>query len=257
VAVSAKHGDVWRSACGKIELRCGDYRDVLADVDRVDAVITDPPYSDRTHAGHDAGLTAYPSPSLRDKGRSVQRRAHEYAAWSARDVAAFAECWMPRTNAWMVAMCDHVLAPSYEAEADSHGRYSFAPIVAVTTGSRFRALGDGPPCWCVWLMISRPKRAGFFAWGALPGAYVLKNERDMLRVGGKPLSLMRAIVRDYTRPGDLVCDPCAGGGTTLLAAAVEGRRAIGAELDPETFDKAVKRLERGYTPLLDFGEAAQ
>jgi DNA modification methylase len=53
---------------------------------------------------------------------------------------------------------------------------------------------------------------------------------------------MRAIVRDYSRPGDLVCDPCAGGGTTLLAAIMEGRRAIGSEIDPVTFEKAVKRL---------------
>ena len=61
---------------------------------------------------------------------------------------------------------------------------------------------------------------------------------------------MRPIVRDYSRPGDLVCDPCAGGGTTLLAAVIEGRKAIGAELDPATFDLAAKRLRRGYTPNL-------
>ena len=61
---------------------------------------------------------------------------------------------------------------------------------------------------------------------------------------------MRALVRDYTRPGDLVCDPCAGGATTLLAAAIEGRRAIGAELDPSTHAKAMRRIARGYTPDL-------
>ena len=66
---------------------------------------------------------------------------------------------------------------------------------------------------------------------------------------------MRAIVRDYSEPGDLVCDPCAGGGTTLLAAVIEGRRAIGAERDPDTFAKAVARLRRGYTPCFDFGAA--
>ena len=61
---------------------------------------------------------------------------------------------------------------------------------------------------------------------------------------------MRAIVRDYSEPGDLVVDPCAGGGTTLLAAVMEGRRAIGAEMDPATFDKAVARLRKGYTAPL-------
>lgn len=67
---------------------------------------------------------------------------------------------------------------------------------------------------------------------------------------------MRAIVRDYSRRGDLVCDPTAGGGTTLLAAAIEGRRAIGAEVDDETFRAAKRRLAAGYTPALDFGAAS-
>jgi len=53
---------------------------------------------------------------------------------------------------------------------------------------------------------------------------------------------MRAIIRDYTRPGDLVCDPCAGAGTTLLAARMEGRRSIGAEMMPEHYDIARRRL---------------
>jgi site-specific DNA-methyltransferase (adenine-specific) len=61
---------------------------------------------------------------------------------------------------------------------------------------------------------------------------------------------------DDSRPGDLICDPCAGGGTTLLAAVIEGRRAIGAECDPETFELAVRRLRRGYTPCLNFGGAS-
>ena len=36
--------------------------------------------------------------------------------------------------------------------------------------------------------------------------------------------------------------------TTLIAAAMEGRRAIGAEVDPVTYELARKRIEKGYTP---------
>lgn len=50
---------------------------------------------------------------------------------------------------------------------------------------------------------------------------------------GKPEWLMRALVRDYSMPSDLVCDPLAGWGSTLRAALNEGRRAVGAELDPK------------------------
>ena len=81
-------------------------------------------------------------------------------------------------------------------------------------------------------------------WGSLPGAYVTSTAEKRAIKGGKPIALMRALVRDYSRPGDLVCDPCAGGATTLIAAALEGRRAIGAELDPKTFALACARIER-------------
>lgn len=38
-----------------IDLRLGKWEDVLSDVGEVDAVISDPPYSSRTHKGHDDG----------------------------------------------------------------------------------------------------------------------------------------------------------------------------------------------------------
>lgn len=40
-----------------IDLRIGRWETVLADVGEVDAVISDPPYSDRTHEGHDDGAS--------------------------------------------------------------------------------------------------------------------------------------------------------------------------------------------------------
>ena len=60
--------------------------------------------------------------------------------------------------------------------------------------------------------------------------------------GAKSLDLMRAIVRDYSRPGDVIADPHTGSGTTLLAARMEGRRSIGAEMMPEHFEIARRRL---------------
>jgi site-specific DNA-methyltransferase (adenine-specific) len=78
-------------------------------------------------------------------------------------------------------------------------------------------------------------------------------------VGAKPIDLMRALVRDYSRPGDVICDPCAGGGTTGRAAQLEGRGFIGAEMDPDTFAKAQERLARPFTAplLIDTEEAEQ
>ena len=46
----------------------------------------------------------------------------------------------------------------------------------------------------------------------------------------KPNDLFRDLVRSYSNAGDLVVDPYAGSGTTLRAAADEGRRAVGWEI---------------------------
>ena len=49
---------------------------------------------------------------------------------------------------------------------------------------------------------------------------------------GKMLpELAHRIISEYSRPGQLVVDPMAGTGTTLVEAALAGRRAIGVELE--------------------------
>lgn len=71
----------------------------------------------------------------------------------------------------------------------------------------------------------------------------------------KPLALMEALIRDFTDPGDLVCDPFAGHGTTGIAAVRLGRRFIGWERDPEYFDEALRRLEHTRPQPELFGPA--
>lgn len=221
------------------DLRFGKWQDVLADVE-CDLLCVDAPYSDRTHDGHRDGV---------DGVDGVDRKSISYASMSSDDVRAFCNHWSPRTRGWFVSITDHVLAPTWENALQELGRYVFAPIPMVESGSRVRLAGDGPSSWTCWLVVARPRVAPYAKWGTLPGAYVAGNERKPV-MGGKPLGLVRAIIRDYSRHGDLVCDPCAGGGTTLLAALTEGRRAVGAEMDAKHYEIARKRLAKGFTPPL-------
>ena len=57
-----------------------------------------------------------------------------------------------------------------------------------------------------------------------------------------PLSLARRCVEITSRPGDVVLDPYAGSGTTLIAARDAGRKWIGVELKPEFVDLIERRL---------------
>lgn len=49
----------------------------------------------------------------------------------------------------------------------------------------------------------------------------------------KPLSLLKSLIEIFTDRGDVVIDPCAGSGSTLLAAEQLGRKAYGFEIKKE------------------------
>ena len=208
-------------------------------------MITDPPYSAVTHRGHN-GL---------DAGDGADRHSIAYEAWGDAEVAEFVQAYSPITSGWIVVFSDDVLAPIWKQAFRDAGRYVFAPLPFVEPGSRVRLRGDGPSCWACWIIVARQRTRDMSSWGTLPGAYVApKGTRERIRIPGiarvpmgiKSQWVMRELVRHYSRPGGLVVDPCAGTGSTLIAAAAEGRRAIGAEMDASNLMIARHRIaERG------------
>ncbi len=83
---------------------------------------------------------------------------------------------------------------------------------------------------------------------------------NVVRIGGikphenahptpKPEELVAWFLRLHSVPGDLVLDPFAGAGTTLVAARRLGRRALGIELDERWCELAARRLSQGALPL--------
>lgn len=83
------------------------------------------------------------------------------------------------------------------------------------------------------------------------------GDRDTSRhPTAKPVNLMRWLIRAYTKPGDLVVDPFAGSGSTAVAAALEGRRCLAVERDPQWADAARRRVRTVLeNPGLDVGVA--
>lgn len=70
----------------------------------------------------------------------------------------------------------------------------------------------------------------------------------------KPVPLLENIIRIFTDEGDVVIDPTAGSGTTLLAAANLNRRAYGFEIKKQFFNDANKKVlsmaQRNLFPTL-------
>ena len=81
-----------------IDLRLGDWHDVLADVE-CDALIVDPPYGERTHVGHDASAVGHDASAAGHHGEGhdgADRKALDYGYWTERDVVEFVKYWSPR-----------------------------------------------------------------------------------------------------------------------------------------------------------------
>src|SRR3990167_2186241 len=244
-----------------IDLRAGRWQDVLADVEMVDAVITDPPYSPRTHDGYrtatdfgDLPVAFKHAKKKREPGGSrvgMPRGRFElqYAPLERSTVVEAVATLKPRK--WWVVFGDHESSRWWADELDAAGYLVFAPVVWVRLGSAPRFMADGPANSCEWITVARPRKLPETR-ASRPGHYLHSIHGEKVVTGGKPLELMRWIIRDYSDPGDLILEPFAGGATTLIAAAIEGRRAIGAEMDPKTYALAQKRIAAGYTPMLPF-----
>jgi site-specific DNA-methyltransferase (adenine-specific) len=124
--------------------------------------------------------------------------------------------------------------------------------------------------WAGWIwrgivvwdkMNSRPQRgrfrqqAEFIVFGsngnmpagrkapALPGVFrqIMPTFAKRIHQAEKPLEVMRDIVK-IVEPGEIILDPFAGAGTTVLAAREEGYDAVGIELSKHYAEAAARRI---------------
>ena len=69
--------------------------------------------------------------------------------------------------------------------------------------------------------------------------WIRDNDTPKVHPTQKPVPLLEQLIRIFTDKGDVVIDPCAGSGTTLLAAANLERKAYGFEVNRD-FCKAAR-----------------
>ena len=66
-----------------------------------------------------------------------------------------------------------------------------------------------------------------------------------------PSSFADEVVQGYTEPGDAILDPFAGRGTAIYSAAVQGRVAVGIEINPVGYVYANAKLKPGNRAAVD------
>lgn len=69
------------------------------------------------------------------------------------------------------------------------------------------------------------------------------NESEKIHPTQKPVELLKTLIKLFTDEGDVVIDPCAGSGSTLIAAHRMKRKAYGFEIKKEFYTKAKAWLE--------------
>lgn len=227
---------------GPVTLICGDMQEVLVDwVGQFDAVVTDAPYrltSGGRGSSGDGSMAGIFDPDVYDNSGDLMAIMN----WNQMGPPIYRAC-KPDADAYFMANDKNLFL--------AQGAFQGA-------GFRLHNLlvwDKHAPTVNRWYM--KHLEYTLYMWKgaarviAEPGSKQLfKSPRPSSRVHAtqKPVSLMAHYINNSTRPGDLVLDPFMGSGTTLIAAILTGRRAVGIEIDPDMFDVACARVKAALMP---------
>lgn len=213
----------------------GDAREVLATMPRevVDLVVVDPPYgvewrsslrAERFDQLHEDGQDdrAGVQQILTAAVRAVGQNRHLYV-FGPTDVLEGLLITEPVQLVWHKTM--NGAGDLTTAWAPAHELISFAV-------SKHRHAGQAGSTTNV---AARLRKGSVLTTGRPTG-------RKVRHPTEKPVELLTELIESSSRAGELVCDPCAGSGSTGVAAILRGRRALLIESHEEYAMLARERL---------------
>lgn len=212
---------------GNATLYLGDCMDILPTLDKVDAVITDPPY------GMGVGL----SKNNKDGKYGKQTgEPHESIDWDS-DVPS---------NDLFDLICSKgnnliFWGGNYFADKLPAAR---GWIVWDKMNDAFYSTSDGELAW-----TNVESRLRFFRRKqSLDNGFISKDPYANLHPTQKPVQLMGWCICEFLKKQNpqTILDPFMGSGTTGVAAIQLGRKFIGIEREPKYFEIACNRIEQAY-----------
>jgi site-specific DNA-methyltransferase (adenine-specific) len=213
-----------------IELRLGDFREVLKDIEpgTVDAIITDPPYPAEF-------LPLYGIRHGHDEDGLEDFREEGLAEIAARILKPGGIC--------AVMVGQSYLPEIFERMTDSGALNYQWTLAYLTPGGQATQLWQRKvnTFWKPILVYVKGQYDG--PWiGDVATSDVNDNDKNHHH-WGQSESGMADLLDRLTRPGDLVCDPFLGGGTTAVVAHRLGRRFIGCDIDETHITTTTERFE--------------
>jgi site-specific DNA-methyltransferase (adenine-specific) len=215
----------------------GDCREVLPTLDpaTVNLVLTDPPY----------GIALDTKNASRQRGRPVGAKRGAGTGWAkANDYPAVYGDDKPFEPSHLLRFGRLVLfgANWYADSLPPSGSWLVWDKTAGLTSKRELGFNDNADAELIWTNLGGPVRLVRHQWIGLMKA--TERGEGRLHPTQKPVALMRWLIERYSRPGDLILDPYAGSGSTLVAAQDTGRRCIGIEISEAYCDRAARRLDQ-------------
>ena len=237
-----KYGEI--ITLGRHKLMCGDATsrdDVmrLVDGEKVDLVLTDPPYGIKCQK-NDGSVSRF-SPN------TIHTSPHK----------AYIFSFMIGDNSQDSASKHYDIAKELADKFIIWGGQYFAKFLPVNGGWIFwdkltgnNDFSDGELAWC-----NSGKRVRKYVqmWNGLymQGSRVY-NPQPRIHPTQKPVELHMKILEDFTQPDDVILDCFGGSGTTLIACEMTGRKCLMMEISPEYCDIIRERYEKlteGKLPL--------
>jgi DNA modification methylase len=226
-----------------VTLYLGDCREILPTLGKVDAVVTDPPYSEHVHSSQMRGASGW-------KGPIAVERDLGFASITAEHIAELAKYAGANVARWVAVFSDtestHLWRAAFEARSLEYIRTAFWH----KSNGAPQFTGDRPAVSCEAITLCHP--AGRKRWngGGRQGFYsvpiVLDRggaaSEERVHTTQKPLALMTSLMLDFTDASETILDPFMGSGTTGVAAVKLGRKFIGIEVEPKYFDIACRRI---------------
>jgi site-specific DNA-methyltransferase (adenine-specific) len=227
----------------------GDCHEVLPSLapNSFDAMITDPPYCS---GGATSGAKAAdPVDKYCQAGNSLGRPTFSGDAKDQRSFVAWSIFWMSQAKSLLkdggygLVFTDWRQLPSI-TDAFQGADFVWRGLMAWDKGGGSRSPHKGyARHQCEYLVCPNGKCRNRTDAGPFPGCYrepVRRN--DKFHIVGKPTRLMVSLV-EFCPAGGAVLDCFAGSGTTLVACALTGRKAVGVEREKANCEIAAARID--------------
>lgn len=213
-----------------------------------DVTITDPPYSDHTHAKSLSGRKT--KRAKMDRHVTLAKRDLGFASLTPamqRDVAIE----LARvTKRWVLVFCDDANIATWRWDLQGAGLEVVRVCVWIKEGCSPQFTGDRPGSGAEWIVAAhrahpngKPKEKRWNGGGRNNVfRHPVPRGDERTHTTEKPVSLMVELVELFSDSDELILDPFAGSGSTGVACVRLGRRFDGAELDDKTAAIAIERI---------------